>query len=209
MLLETSFHNSLQAAGATSNFAALFLELSQRYAESHRFYHTMSHIAAMLDLAREFGYLAQDRPALELAIWYHDAVYDPTRRDNELVSAALATRELARAGVCAERIGWIERAILATATHEASDHDTAVLMDLDLSILGAPALEFAKFESAIAKEYAFVPAADYQRGRLHVLRSFLARPQIFYQTEIRQRFEVNARENLASQIESLARQLPV
>jgi predicted metal-dependent HD superfamily phosphohydrolase len=68
----------------------VFAELVKRYSSPERHYHTLMHIEAMLEL------LPQPSPALVLAVWFHDAVYDTHSADNEERSAALADEMLQR-----------------------------------------------------------------------------------------------------------------
>ena len=79
-------------AGAAGREEEAFAELDRRYREAGRHYHTWSHVADCLrELRRarqEFG--QADAQALELAVWFHDAVYEPGRQDNEALSAELA-----------------------------------------------------------------------------------------------------------------------
>ena len=64
-------------------------ELVRAYAEPHRHYHTLDHIADLLRLLEKHGGVS-DADAVKLAILFHDAVYDPARQDNEAASARLA-----------------------------------------------------------------------------------------------------------------------
>jgi predicted metal-dependent HD superfamily phosphohydrolase len=59
------------------------------YGEPARHYHNRAHIAALLLLAQQHADEMEDAEAAELAILFHDAVYDPTRSDNEQESARL------------------------------------------------------------------------------------------------------------------------
>jgi predicted metal-dependent HD superfamily phosphohydrolase len=100
----------------------------------------------------------------ELALWFHDAVYRSWRRDNEVQSAALAARTLHAAP--AETVERIRQLILATTHRDGGfPGDTALVLDVDLSILGAPAKVYAQFERAIRRGYWWVSRARYVAGR--------------------------------------------
>jgi predicted metal-dependent HD superfamily phosphohydrolase len=189
----------LRGGDATDLFAAL----ASAYAEPARHYHTAAHIAESLTLAREHRHLATAPAELELAIWFHDAVYDPKAADNEERSAAWARRELETRAVSAESVRRVEAMILATRIHPASDGDTALMLDIDLSILGAEPARFDAYDAAISREYAWVESAAYRKGRAAILTGFLGRPFIFQTNAFRQRLETTARANLARKLSSL------
>jgi predicted metal-dependent HD superfamily phosphohydrolase len=184
-------------------------ELSALYRAPERHYHGLSHIEALLALAREYRTALSDPDAVEAAIWFHDAIYDSRRSDNETRSAQLALEKLAgRADP--ERLGRIARMVEATATHalpdlgnEAADRDAAFFLDLDLSILGAGPAEFDAYEAAVRLEYGWVDEKAWRAGRAAVLEKFLARPHIFDTGAFRQRFEAQARQNLTRSLAAL------
>lgn len=164
-----------------------------------RHYHTLDHLDACLrelDGVRELA----ARPAeVELALWLHDAVYRSWRRDNEARSAALAA-ELFRAASleCVERIRYM---ILDTRHRdEELGGDNALIVDVDLAILGQPAHVYGAFERAVRREYWWVPRARYVAGRTAVLDGFLARSSIYQNDVFYQRYESRARENLAGEL---------
>jgi predicted metal-dependent HD superfamily phosphohydrolase len=190
--------------------AALKTELSALYSQPGRHYHGLAHVEALLALAREYRADLADPQAVEAAIWFHDAVYDSRRSDNETRSAALATEMLALR-VEPARLSRITAMIAATATHalptlgdEAATRDAAFFLDMDLSILGAPKGVFDSYEAAVRREYAWVDDKAWRTGRAAVLRKFLARPTIFYTEAFRRRFEAEARRNIARSIAALA-----
>ena len=185
-------------------------ELSALYQAPGRHYHGLAHVEALLALAREYRADLADRQAIEAAIWFHDAIYDSRRSDNEARSAALAAAKLA-SRVEPARLFRITAMIEATATHvlpdlgdEAATRDAAFFLDMDLSILGAPKSAFDSYEAAVRREYAWVDEEAWAAGRTAVLRKFLARPTIFNTEAFRQRYETVARKNIARSIAALA-----
>ncbi|MFO0950500.1 MAG: hypothetical protein U0835_04985 [Isosphaeraceae bacterium] len=181
----------------------LFGELAAAYSAPERFYHNVRHIAECLARFDECRPLAESPAEVELAVWFHDAVYDPRRSDNEEMSAAWAERALRDSGVPPEPVERVSQMILATKRHEAEDQDTQILLDLDLSILGATAERFEEYDRAIRQEYAWVPDAEYRAGRGKILLSFLNRPTIYRTPFVRERCEARARENLARKVAEL------
>jgi predicted metal-dependent HD superfamily phosphohydrolase len=167
------------------------------YAEPQRAYHTATHIQEVLHwfdaVAAAVGWRS---PAdVYLAIVFHDAVYDPTRHDNEARSAELATLLV---NASAETV----RLILLTAEHgkldpASVDHDAAHFLDSDTAILGASAAEFDDYDAAIAVEYKHVPPDAYRAGRRAFLRSMLARERIFFSDFFHAQLDTRARANRA------------
>lgn len=169
--------------------------LKARYAEPHRRYHTLEHVEHCL---REFDpRQAREPEAVELAIWFHDAVYDTRRSDNEERSAELLLSLLPEA----TRAGEL---VLATKHHGASTPDEALLVDVDLAILGQPEERFDLYERQIREEYGWVPEDVFRAKRAGILQAFLDRPFI-YRTELfRAKYEEAARRNLLRSKRSLA-----
>jgi predicted metal-dependent HD superfamily phosphohydrolase len=172
-----------------------------RYREPHRAYHDEAHIRAVLGALAERGVLTVE---LALAAWGHDLVYDPTAHDNEEKSAEAFDRWLAGHGAgtaMRERVGAL---ILATR-HAAppTDREEALLVDADLSVLGASEPVFDAYDRAIRLEYGHVPEAAYRLGRAKVLQSILDRTRIFKTPEFAS-LEAPARRNLARALTKLA-----
>ena len=131
------------------------------------------------------------------ALLFHDAVYDTHRSDNESRSAEWACRIMEEFGRPADEIARVRDLILATRhAGELKTPDQALLVDIDLSILGSAEAIFAQYDSDVRKEYAWVPEPDYRSGRAAVLRSFLDRPRIFSTRAFAERYEAHARSNI-------------
>lgn len=189
--------------GARSDPRPLHGAIHLAYREPHRHYHTLEHIARILTLFDGV------RPALhrpdeaELALWLHDVVYDLRAPDNEERSAAWARRVLDEASVDAARAGRVSALILATR-HQApsDDHDARYVVEADLSILGAPAGDFDRYERQVRREYAFMSDGDWRSRRVVRLRGFLDRPRIFQTPEFAP-LEKPARANLRRSLDLL------
>ena len=178
-----------------------FASLMARYQEPHRRYHGVAHLDSCLrELEPARGAGARIGEVL-LALLFHDAIYDPRSAANEAESAALAEQVLRGAKAPEDVVQRISSMILATREHDArGDQDTALLLDTDLSILGADEAAYEGFEEAIRAEYAFVPEEIFRKARLEVLRGFLSRPRIFLTDVFHQRLESQARLNLARHV---------
>lgn len=173
---------------------SLYDALIARYSEPHRRYHTLEHLEECFAAFDEIADLAAHPADVELAIWFHDAIYDTRRGDNEERSADWAR------SVCGEQVA---RLVMVTR-HEAvaQGADEKVLADVDLWILGAPEKRFDEYETQVREEYGWVPGPIYRRKRREILESFVARPAIYHTDRFIQRYEARARANLAR---SLAR----
>ena len=184
-------------------------ELVRAYAAPDRHYHGLGHIEALLRLADAYADAIADRDAVEAAIWFHDAIYDTRRHDNEERSANLAVARLT--GTAAQnRIARIAAMIRATAGHRVPDfadagaaQDCALFLDMDLTILGTPAAEFEAYERAVRREYDWVNEPQWKLGRRAVLAGFLARPAIYATAQFRASHEAAARRNLERAIARL------
>jgi predicted metal-dependent HD superfamily phosphohydrolase len=184
-------------------------ELVAAYTAPDRHYHDLRHIEALLGLASACADVIADRDAVEAAIWFHDAIYDTRREDNEERSAALAEARLAGTA-SAERIARIAAMIRATAGHARPDfsgtaaaQDCALFLDMDLSILGSPETDFDAYEAAIRREYDWVTELQWRQGRRAVLMGFLTRPSIYATARFQASHEAAARRNLMRAIARL------
>ncbi|MGW1420543.1 HD domain-containing protein [Bradyrhizobium manausense] len=176
-------------------------ELAAAYAAPGRHYHNSAHIEDCLAaLARVGGLSPHERETLTEAIWWHDVVYDPTRRDNEERSA-----ELAEQHVRAELRQDVGRLIRLTKTHDVEPGDRlgAILISIDLSILGAQPARYDAYAAAIRQEFIHVSDSDFRIGRARVLRRFAARPVIFPDPDFAAVYDRQARANLARELETL------
>lgn len=181
-----------------------FDALRSRWSEAGRAYHNLNHLR---DCFRRFdqGRRIAERPGEVLAaLWFHDAIYDPRSSSNEAESARLARRVLRGAGASAATTRRVERLIMATR-HAAipRGRDAALVVDIDLSILGAQPARFRRYEKAIRREYAWVPKAVFRHTRCRILEGFLARPAIYSTRLFFERYEAQAQRNLRRSIANL------
>ncbi|HTD91395.1 MAG TPA: N-methyl-D-aspartate receptor NMDAR2C subunit [Burkholderiales bacterium] len=175
-----------------------FYELAARYAETHRHYHTARHISECFthfDGARD---LCEHPSEVELALWFHDAVYQPRANDNEAKSADWAVRVMLEAGIDMQAQERVRALVMATCHNALPDtQDAKVLVDVDLAILGANAARFDEYEVQVRAEYGWVPEFLFRRTRKKILKDFLARPSIYSTEHCKNQFEKKARDNLA------------
>lgn len=193
-----------QAFGVQPADPQLLAQLLARWAEPHRKYHSTEHLNACL---RHFPRLQQvaERPhEVQMALWFHDAIYDIGSSDNEQRSADWARDALLAASVdpaAAQRV----HALIMVTRHDCApfSRDAEVLLDIDLAILGQPAHVFARYELQITDEFAAVPLAQRRVRRRDILQQFLDRPRIYHTTQFHGLYEAQARVNLQKSIERL------
>jgi predicted metal-dependent HD superfamily phosphohydrolase len=192
---------------AAANAYPVFDVLIAAYSAPERYYHNLEHLNDMFRVAGRLAPNTDDPTSIQLAIWFHDAVYDPRAKDNESRSGELAVDLLGPIGVPASTIERVVRLIRATAHMDSNeppaDRDTATLLDADLSILGAAEDRYKRYALDIRKEYAWVPEADYRKGRAAVLSKFLARPRLFSHQIMFEEGENQARKNMTEELETL------
>ena len=185
--------------------AGLFDALIQAYREPQRHYHTLQHLEECLDHFDALRHLAEHPAEIELALWFHDSVYDVHARDNEARSADWADQALRATGLAPAACARVHALIMATC-HDAlpASPDAQLLTDIDLAILGAGPGRFAEYEAQVCAEYAHVPQPLFVERRRQILQGFLERDPIFQTQPCRQRFEAAARRNLARAVSGAA-----
>lgn len=189
-------------AGSAQHALAVRDDLHRRWSEPHRKYHNLDHLAAMLDRVDELAAHVGNLVNVQLAAFYHDAVYDPTRGDNEQRSAKLAEDTLPALGFSRVTVADVARLVLLTATHvpAAGDADGAVLCDADLAVLAGAPKQYAAYASGVREEYAHVAEPAFCHGRAAVLKSLLSRPRLYHTEHGFRRWEAAARHNLATEL---------
>jgi predicted metal-dependent HD superfamily phosphohydrolase len=183
-------------------------ELLRRWDEPHRRYHDLTHLD---DVLHHLDVLRADGEAVpvtvELAAWFHDAVYDLVPGADEQRSAELARERLTGLGAGLATVAEVERLVLLTASHAPAPGDAsgAVLCDADLAILASSPRRYVRYAGAVRAEYASVPDEAFRRGRVAVLTGLLAHERLFTTVSGRARWETRARENLRCELGRLDR----
>lgn len=188
-------------------------ELLSAWSEPQRHYHDQRHLRECLALWTRWREHSPRAGEVAIALWFHDAIYDPQGSNNELNSAAWAARSLVRAGADSDTAQRVHDLVMATQhgfTQETapaalgSSPDAQLLVDIDLSILGSPAERFERYDQDVRKEYAWVPGFRYQEARAQVLQRFLDRPRLYHGEHAVELLEAQARMNLAAALSRLA-----
>jgi predicted metal-dependent HD superfamily phosphohydrolase len=187
-----------------SNSQQFFNDINDHYSESHRHYHTLGHVN---NCFKEFDLVKPllDNPeAVELAIWFHDIIYDIGGKDNEERSAEMAVKFCQKNKLSENFTKEVKNHILATGNHTLSDNlDTNYLIDIDMSILGQPIEKMYEYEEQIYQEYSNIyTKKEYVIGRFGFLTSL--KDHNVYKTDyFRDKYEQPCHDNVPMIIENL------
>jgi predicted metal-dependent HD superfamily phosphohydrolase len=203
--LRSSWSRVWHGVGAAGDGESIYRSLLDRYGEPHRKYHTRQHLTECLVAFDAVSALPPHPAEVEAALWFHDAIYEVRRSDNEERSAQWARSALLSAGARVESAELIHSLVMVTK-HTATPVtlDEQVLIDVDLGILGASKERFAEYERQIREEYGHVPMWLFRRKRRAILQSFLDRPRIFSTPHFHAALERPARENLSRVVDENA-----
>ncbi|MGH3356507.1 MAG: HD domain-containing protein [Nocardioidaceae bacterium] len=179
--------------------------LAGRYREPHRRYHDLRHLQEVLQTVDELSPAAEDVEAVRWAAWFHDAVYDVRRDDNEERSAVLAEAELSARGCAAVLVAEVARLVRLTRHHRTDDGDAngSVLCDADLRILAADPWRHAEYVLDVRAEYSHVRDEDFRAGRTAILRALLDADRIYRTESAHARWEHRARSNIRAELDEL------
>ncbi|WP_299942706.1 hypothetical protein [uncultured Microbulbifer sp.] len=200
---ESKWLELMERLGFDSNIET-YLKLQSHYDKKHRHYHNSSHINATLKNLEQVKHLANDYNALEIALWFHDAIYKVFSSGNELNSANWASQFLKINKAQDNFIENVHRLIMATLHNTVFyDNDERLIVDIDLSILGSHGELYNKFELWVGREYKLIPGFIYKKKRKKILEGFLARKRIYSHEYFFEKFEESARKNIRNTIDSL------
>lgn len=203
MTLLESWQRAWQELGVSNPDEGLFHQLVACYSEPHRSYHTMQHLSECFANFEVIRSVAKRPAEVELALWFHDAIYKTRKNDNEEKSAEWARKSVLSSGLSAEVAACIYGLVMATKHNSVPvGPDAEVLVDTDLAILGAEPARFDEYERQVREEFSWVPGPLYRRERRKVLQEFAGRATIYCTEQFRTSREVQAHENIAR---SLAR----
>ncbi|MFD1261212.1 HD domain-containing protein [Entomomonas asaccharolytica] len=196
MNLQTRWLNSCQQLGVSPD-QTIFIKLVNYYSQPDRHYHTLQYLQecfCYFDLVKD---QAEMSPIIEMALWFHDAIYNVRGHNNEQLSAQWAAECLQSLKVAQSIIDEVQQLILVT-DHQTIPKtiDEKIIVDIDLAILGATPQRYAEYEQQIRKEYSWVPYFLYKKKRKDVLKSFIKRPTIYQTAKLFNLLEQQARDNL-------------
>jgi predicted metal-dependent HD superfamily phosphohydrolase len=174
----------------------VFAELARLYSEPSRFYHGWTHLLDCLDQLDLAAMLLDDPDAVEMALWFHDAVYEPGASDNEQKSAELFGL-LAGEYFPPAFSNKIHEYILLTRHQEApGDLDGGFMVDVDLSSFAANWDKFLQDSYNIRSENDYLADDEFYPKQIGFLQSLLERQRIFFSDHFYTQYEGIARLNI-------------
>ena len=184
--------------------APIFSGIISAYEQPHRVYHNLSHLQHFWSVLGSLPDSVEVNPAMQLALWYHDIVYQPGKSDNEIKS----TQRLIADNISLKFSDYILNTacqlIMATQTHKPrGDLNCSYFLDADMAILGSDTDSYQVYSRAVADEHQQIPSFFYRRGRKKFLTQTLAQPLIFHTPHFNQMFEAQARINLQNELAHL------
>lgn len=201
--MERRFRDLVSRCAPEADDGRLYRIVADRYSEPHRRYHTLDHIRHCLAQLDQVRHLADDPDAMELAIWFHDVIYDPAMDDNELRSALFFDAHLG-VHLPGGRAARVHRLIMYTEhPSEPDDGDARLMVDIDLSSFGLSWEEFMRDTNAIQEELAHLPEEQFIAGKLKFLGCLLSRPRFYLTDCFHDRLEGQARSNIERHIHDI------
>ena len=202
--LEKSWYRAWAGLQPGTDGDEIFKQLIAAYSEPHRHYHTLQHLSECIHSLEPVLHSSTHPAELEMAIWFHDAIYDVKSHDNEKRSAAWAASALQQAHVAEQAINRIENLIRATChTTSPVTIDEQIILDIDLSILGTDPKRYDEYEYQIRQEYAWVPDEVFRKKRSMLLQAFIKRARIYCTDYFYDTLEQAVRDNLQRAIKRL------
>lgn len=202
-MIKTRWQDLMENFGFNDNKSE-FEELTKRYQENHRAYHNLNHVEDCLDQLDNYKDEIDDKAIIELAIWYHDIIYNPYGKNNELKSAEVSSAFLINQGASDDIINKVYDLIISTLhVDKPKNKLEALIMDIDITILGSPEIEYAEYYAKIRKEYKWIPGIIYRKKRKEIMQRFLQRDRLYFTDSFYTKLEERARFNISKEIKSL------
>ena len=183
----------------------IFEDIYKKYSSKKRAYHNTRHIEALLTIINDFSEQIKDIESVKYSVWFHDVIYHAWKKDNEEQSAKFAIKAMMKLGIDNEKVEKVSQFILLTKEHNSfsNNFDEKLFLDSDLSILGVAPDIYKIYTQNIRKEYFFVPQPLYHKGRIAVLKHFLQMENIYKTTQMRDKLENQAIDNLKNELKIL------
>jgi predicted metal-dependent HD superfamily phosphohydrolase len=182
----------------------MFNFLIEKYTEEYRHYHNIEHILSLLCEFESAHPLSIYPLRVKMALWFHDIIYVPRSKTNEIERSEMAYKRILKLGLSEEFAKYVADLILLTRHDILPENmDGKLTVDVDLAILGKPQQIFDYYEETIRKEYSHLPETVYKKKRAKILKGFLEREYIYQTVFFRELYEEQARRNLTRTLDSL------
>jgi len=210
-ILQARFSALAISLGTTTPIAESWsAAMVRRYSEPQRHYHTLAHVRSLLACLDAQQSTIADNVAVELAVFFHDWIYDPQATDNEDKSVIEFQTFANEAGLDTKLIRKVTQLVEATVKHAIGEHvrakeigDLKLFLDFDLAVLGWEWEQYAEYAAQIRREYAIYEEKEYKTGRAKVLKAFLERERLYFSDQFYRESEDFARQNIKREIEML------
>lgn len=204
MELQTLWKQHWKGIGAGGDGMLLFQQLCAAYQEPHRHFHTLQHLQECFECWMGWRNEAAHPHEIGMALWFHDAILNVKRHDNEARSARWVNEALREAG-CAPEVALRVRDLVIATRHDAplQNIDAQLIMDIDLAILGASSTRFDEYTQQLRQESASVTDFIYQRRHLKNLQTYLSSMPIYHTGRARALLESRARDNITQAMAGL------
>lgn len=187
----------------TKASADIVATLMQLYGESARHYHTLDHIEFCLSVFDQVSSLAKNSDALELAIWFHDAIYNFPIKDNERLSAEFFM-EVSECCLPNDVRDKVFKMVMVTVHDFApSDHDEQMMVDIDLSSFGRPWEQFAEDGDNVRRELVYLDDAEFYPRQMNFMSGLVGRKNFYNLEWFQEKYEAQARSNVARYLQIL------
>lgn len=186
-------------SGARDHSPVIHEKLVQAYSEPGRYYHTLEHIECCLGLFEDIKDIADNADALALSLWFHDAIYEPGADDNEQRSANWFMDETR--GIFDDSFRNIVNAQIMATLHccnEIKDHDTRLMIDIDLSSFGMPWPIFLRDSENVRKELPQLTDAEFYPKQCAFSQRLLEKSRFFQSDYFYEHYEAQVRKNLSN-----------
>lgn len=184
----------------------LFETIISRWSESHRHYHTTYHLFECLNALDEISLYTEDCRPIEFALWYHDIFHNVGMQSNEEKSAQLALSSFVKSGGDST-VGLRIRDLIMSTSHRdpIKTCDAAIIVDVDLWILGSSSDRFDQYEKQVRSEYPQMNDLFFAQGRTRLLKKFSEKKFIYRTPLFRSSREDVARDNIDRSLRYLAK----
>eukprot|EP00127_Corallochytrium_limacisporum_P000183 Clim_evm44s6 gene=Clim_evmTU44s6 len=187
-------------------------KIKHLYQDEARCYHTLHHILEMFEAYDANRHNVRNQVATELAIWFHDIIYNPRANNNEILSINVFLNFSVEVSLPTDITETTKRFIYTTITHKTPEHmdqdlfggeDLHYFLDIDMAVLGKPKRRYMQYASQVREEYKHVPHDHYCLARSRLLRDFLGQANIYATMDFRMDLESRARANIETELAML------